>query len=144
MEGVEILGALLVWVLCGIAGAMIASQKGRSAGGWAVLCFLLGPLGVILALVASRDEAGLEAQALESGDSRKCPQCAEIIKSEATKCRYCGSELEPLPEPQEGGPCFVCGFIIRDHKVPICPNCGRKDPLAGPAGSREGVSWKDG
>jgi len=69
----EMLGALIVWVVCGIAGAMIAAQKGRSVEGWAILCFLLGPLGVILALVASRDETGLEAQALERGSSRKCP-----------------------------------------------------------------------
>ena len=128
----EMFAALLVWVICGIIGAVVATNKGRSAGAWAVVCFLLGPLGVVLALVASQDEAGLEAQALDRGTGRKCPQCAEVVKAEAKQCRYCGSVLPPLPKPSIAGTCIICSFALRDP-VPICPKCGTKDPLRRPA-----------
>lgn len=37
-----------------------------------------------------------EPAAAQSGATRACPYCAEQIRAEAMKCRFCGSEVEPL------------------------------------------------
>lgn len=87
---------LIIWILCGVAGGMILSNKGRSGCGGFALGFLLGPIGLVIALVMQTDHKELEHRALQSGDTRKCPSCAELIRIEAKKCRFCGSEVPPI------------------------------------------------
>ena len=86
---------VVIWIICGIICTVVAQGKGRDGCGWFALGILLGPLGIILALVVSADHKAQEKKAL-AGDSRKCPACAELIKREATKCRFCGEELPKL------------------------------------------------
>jgi hypothetical protein len=59
--------AVLIWVVFGIATALAAVSKGRSGCGWFALGVLLGPLGLILALVVAKNEPALEKQAVGSG-----------------------------------------------------------------------------
>jgi hypothetical protein len=71
---------ILVWVILGLIAAYIYNQKGRSAAVGCMGGFILGPIGILLAL-------------LTRPNLKKCPYCAEYIKPEAVVCKHCGKEL---------------------------------------------------
>lgn len=77
---------VLLAALLGLIPAMIAKNKGRSFGTW----WLYGALLFIIAFPHSLLLQGSGA------NFKKCPYCAEIIKAEALKCRYCGSEIKEV------------------------------------------------
>ena len=89
----EILPALVISsLLFGVAAMLVMQNKGRSGLSGFTLGFLLGPLGLIIALAMERDDEMLEWM---RGDRRRCPHCAESIRSEASLCRFCGNEVRP-------------------------------------------------
>lgn len=89
---------LIFWIVCAVACALVASSKGRSSVGW----FILGLLFSVFALVIVACLSSVKKLLTATGEPIptplthvKCPDCAELVRKEAVKCKHCGCVLMP-------------------------------------------------
>ena len=80
------MGIVIIAVLIGLIPASIASSKGHNF----VLWWLYGAALFIVALPHS-------LMIGPSGSKRKCPFCAETIRTEAKVCPHCQRDLPAAP-----------------------------------------------
>ena len=86
---------LVISALLGLLPASIARSKGYGFGIWWLYGAALFLIALPHALIMKVNQAGIEARQLDDG-MKKCPSCAEIVRGEATKCRFCGYEWVPI------------------------------------------------
>ena len=98
---VEDIFVMLLWGLVWInIGRWIAKRKGRWTINSLIWLFLVGPIAIVFLLFAKRDQDALDDALIEEGKRIRCPDCANIIRTEAIVCSFCGKDMKK-PE-QEG------------------------------------------
>ena len=72
---------IVLIAIAGIVGAVLAKSKGRSQILWFILCAIIPLLVIAIFFLPS---------VVRKGITKKCIHCAEIIKEDASVCKYCG------------------------------------------------------
>jgi hypothetical protein len=90
---------IVFWLLFSFVIGIIASSKGRSGFGWFLLSVLISPLlSFILVLALPSLSTRLRTESGEPVTPQthvRCPDCRELVRVDANKCRFCGCKLIP-------------------------------------------------
>jgi RNA polymerase subunit RPABC4/transcription elongation factor Spt4 len=101
---------LIIQIIAGIVGAIVANKKGRNYGLWFLLCFFFPPMFFLILMLPPK---------LTQGRTKSCPYCSRIIPEDETVCRYCMKE-----QPINLVECKECGSFVPEKNY--CMQCNKK------------------
>jgi len=85
---------IILWGGLSALVAVLWSRRGFSfATGFWVSALLSPLIGLVIGLIKKKDEKTIETQQVIHGLRKKCRFCAEMIKTDAVVCRYCGRDV---------------------------------------------------
>lgn len=83
--------AILLWLFFAVVVGTYAERRGRSGMKWFFLSLLFSPvlMGILVLALGPADP--------DSSDNRRvrCPDCRELVRTDARKCKHCGTALTP-------------------------------------------------
>lgn len=85
---------LLLAAICALAPSSRAAKKGHSRWEWWIFGFLFLPVAWPASFLIRPTQKVIEQEGLKKGDLKRCPECAEVVRREALKCRYCDHEFK--------------------------------------------------
>ena len=100
------IGFVCLAIVLGLIPGAIAQSKGHSFVAYWLFGIVFLVAALPAALLLSKDAKALDDLAVNSGDFRKCSQCAELIRRDAKICRFC-NHVEQAGEPE----CSCSGTI---------------------------------
>lgn len=108
---------ILFWIVLYIALSVVAAawaeNKGRNAGGFLLLSLIFSPVvGLLAAGAARRNEALLDKMSIANGTHKRCPDCAELVKAAALKCRHCGADVSGIEVGLPGAAGYKAGRVV--------------------------------
>lgn len=92
---------VIVWLVCAGIAAAIAGAKGRGTGNWFVLGCIFGIFAVIVVALLSSIKPPTVIAGGEIATEKthvRCPDCRELVRNDARKCKHCGVALTPVGE----------------------------------------------
>ncbi len=84
------LGCIIAYLILTLLVAIAWHDKGRGGVSGFFISLLFTPVFALLLLIAMGENApAIERRQLHYHERKQCQHCKELIRDDATKCRYC-------------------------------------------------------